>query len=392
MKELLLLSIALYAGLLSTKFSKKLGLPNVTGYLIAGLIIGPYVLKLLDKESVVNFSIITNIALGFIAFSIGGEFSIDHIKKTGVKILIITLFESLTAVVLVAVFLIAFGFDKPLSITLGAISAATAPAATIMVVRQYKAKGPLTSTLLPVVALDDAVALMAYSIASQIAIMLSIENSFDIYNTIVSPLIIITLSILIGGVLGLLVSILNKLYNSAINRMCISIATVLIGLYIAKIFNLSELLLCMSIGAVYSNLRKDIDETMLKLSDWTMPLFMLFFVISGATLDFDKLKTVGTIGVIYIIVRVIGKYLGAFIGCNITNSEKQVRDLLGVTLIPQAGVAIGMAQLSLRHLPQYGATIQAVILSGTFVYELVGPICAKIALQKAGEIDLHKNK
>ena len=386
MKELLYLSIGLFAGLLSTRISKKVGLPNVTGYLVAGLIIGPYCLKLIDSSSVTNLSIITNVALGFIAFSIGGEFSLESIKQVGVKVIIITLFEALTAVFLVDVVLLVAGYDAPLAITLGAISAATAPAATIMVVRQYKAKGPLTSTLLPVVAIDDAVALMAYSVSSQIAIMLLRKHDFNIINTIASPLINISLSILIGAALGVFISFLNKFFHSSANRMCISIFAVLFGLYIAKTYNLSDLLLCMAIGSVYINLRNDIDKTLAKLNDFTVPVYMLFFVISGASLNFDTLMTVGSIGVLYIIVRVIGKYIGAFAGTTLMNSEPQVRKYLGVTLIPQAGVAIGMAQLSLRNMPELGGVIQAVVLSATLVYELIGPVCAKFALYKAGEI------
>lgn len=386
MKDLLYLSIGLFAGLLSTRISKKVGLPNVTGYLVAGLIIGPYCLNLIDSNSVTNLSIITNVALGFIAFSIGGEFYIDNIKAIGIKVVVITLFEALTAVFIVDVVLLLLGYDSPLAISLGAISAATAPAATIMVVRQYKAKGPLTSTLLPVVAMDDAVALMAYSVSSQVAIMLMRGHDFNLANTIATPLINISLSILIGVGIGLFIVFLNKFFHSSANRMCISIFAVLFGLYIAKTLNLSDLLLCMSAGAVYVNLKKDIEKTLTKLTDFTVPIYMLFFVISGASLKFDVLMKVGTIGVLYIVCRVIGKYLGAYMGTALMKSEKQVRKYLGVTLIPQAGVAIGMAQLSLRNMPELGETIQAVVLSATLVYELVGPVCAKFALYKAGEI------
>ena len=386
MKELLYLSIGLLAGLLSTRISKKVGLPNVTGYLVAGLIIGPYCLNLIEANAVANLSVITNVALGFIAFSIGGEFYIDHIKTIGAKVIVITLFEALTAVFIIDVVLLTLGYDSPLAITLGAISAATAPAATIMVVRQYKAKGPLTSTLLPVVAMDDAVALMAYSVSSQVAIMFMRGHEFNLVNTIATPLINISLSLLIGAGLGLFIAFLNIFFHSSANRMCISIFAVLLGLYIAKTLNLSDLLLCMSTGAVYVNLRKDIDKTLAKLTDFTVPIYMLFFVISGASLKFDVLMKVGTIGVLYIVLRVIGKYLGAFAGTALMNSEPQVRKYLGVTLIPQAGVAIGMAQLSLRNMPELGETIQAVVLSATLVYELIGPVCAKFALYKAGEI------
>ena len=389
MKELLFLSIGIFAGLLSTRISKKVGLPNVTGYLVAGLIIGPYCLNLIDANSVANLSIITNVALGFIAFSIGGEFYVDNIKTIGTKVIIITLFEALTAVFVVDVVLLLFGYDSPLAISLGAISAATAPAATIMVVRQYKAKGPLTSTLLPVVAMDDAVALMAYSVSSQVAIMLMKGHEFNLVNTIASPLINISLSILIGAGLGLFIAFLNKFFHSSANRMCISIFAVLLGLYIAKYLNLSDLLLCMSIGAVYVNLKKDIEKTLTKLTDFTVPIYMLFFVISGASLKFDVLMKAGAIGILYIVCRVIGKYLGAYTGTALMKSEPQVRKYLGVTLIPQAGVAIGMAQLSLRNMPELGETIQAVVLSATLVYELVGPVCAKFALYKAGEIEKH---
>lgn len=372
--------------LLMTRVMKKISLPNVTGYLIAGLIAGPYCLKLYNSGNIDTLSIITNVALGFIAFSIGGEFKLSSLKQLGAKIFVITVFEAVGASVLVITVLVLFKFPLTLALVLGAIASATAPAATLMVVRQYKAQGPVTSTLLPVVAIDDAVCLMLFSILSSVAKSLESEGGFNLYQTILKPIIEIVLSLVIGFVLGIILSIGTKFFKSRANRISLVVTAVFLGVGISDKFGLSSLLLCMAIGAALANYSAVSDPVMDGSERWTPPLFMLFFVISGAQFNFSVLKTVGAVGVIYILMRSFGKYFGARLGCRIAGTEKTVRNFLGITLLPQAGVAIGMAQLSLTVVPEYGEQIRAVVLCATLVYELVGPLLTKLALQKAGEI------
>lgn len=372
--------------LLMTRVMKKISLPNVTGYLIAGLIAGPYCLKLYNSENLDALGVITNVALGFIAFSIGGEFKLSSLKQLGAKIFVITVFEAVGASVLVITVLVLFKFPLTLALVLGAIASATAPAATLMVVRQYKAQGPVTSTLLPVVAIDDAVCLMLFSILSSVAKSLESEGGFNLYQTILKPIIEIVLSLVIGFVLGIILSIGTKFFKSRANRISLVVTAVFLGVGISDKFGLSSLLLCMAIGAALANYSAVSDPVMDGSERWTPPLFMLFFVISGAQFNFSVLKTVGAVGVIYILMRSFGKYFGAMLGCKIAGTEKTVRKYLGITLLPQAGVAIGMAQLSLTVVPEYGEQIRAVVLCATLVYELVGPLLTKLALQKAGEI------
>lgn len=372
--------------LLMTRVMKKISLPNVTGYLIAGLIAGPYCLKLYNSENLDALSIITNVALGFIAFSIGGEFKLSSLKQLGAKIFVITVFEAVGASVLVITTLVLLKFPLTLALVLGAIASATAPAATLMVVRQYKAQGPVTSTLLPVVAIDDAVCLMLFSILSSVAKSLESEGGFNLYQTILKPIIEIVLSLVIGFVLGIILSIGTKFFKSRANRISLVVTAVFLGVGISDKFGLSSLLLCMAIGAALANYSAVSDPVMDGSERWTPPLFMLFFVISGAQFNFSVLKTVGAVGVIYILMRSFGKYFGAMLGCKIAGTEKTVRQYLGITLLPQAGVAIGMAQLSLTVVPEYGEQIRAVVLCATLVYELVGPLLTKLSLQKAGEI------
>lgn len=380
------------AGLLLTRVVKLVKLPNVTGYLIAGLLIGPYCFKLISAEALETLDIITVAALGFIAFSIGSEFKLSHLKAIGGKILIITACEALGAVILVDVVLITLGFPVPMALCLGAIAAATAPAATLLVVRQYRAKGELTSTLLPVVAMDDAIGLMTYALSVAVAKMIQNGEAFNVMATVVSPLLEIVFSLGIGAVIGAVVALSNRFFQSKGNRLTIGIAAVLLGVGLAQQFGLSHLLLCMAIGATYVNLRDDAIHTLEQADSWTPPLFMLFFVLSGAELNVSVLPSLGVIGAVYIVTRVVGKYFGAYIGCTISKASHKIRKYLGLSLIPQAGVAIGIAQLVVKELPEYGASIQAVILCATLIYELVGPVITKYSLMKAGEIEIEPKK
>ena len=378
------LGIAMVAGLVLSRVVKKLRLPNVTGYLIAGLLIGPCVLGLVPQAALDKLNIITTIALGFIAFSIGGEFKLSSIRSIGKNVIIITLFQSIMAAALVDIVLCLCGFNVSESIILGAIATATAPAATLMVVRQYKAKGELTNTLLPVVAMDDAVGLIVFAVSSAIADTLASGVQPSVYTMAVAPLIEIALSLLSGGLLGFLISLSMRFFHSRANKMCICIAGVVLGVAIAQQFGLSDLLVCMSVGAVFANLRNDALEVMDVCDGWTPPLFMLFFVISGAELDVGALPTVGLLGVLYIVVRSFGKYFGAYLGSVVVKASPNIRKYLGITLLPQAGVALGMA-LTATSLAD-GSIVRNVVLFSVLVYELIGPSLTKRSLLAAGEI------
>lgn len=385
---LLYVAIAMAVALVFNRFAKLVGLPNVTGYLIAGLLIGGSVLNIVPRGVSETLNIISDVALGFIAFSIGGEFKLESIKKIGGSALTITFFQALSATLFVDVALLLLGFEVPLAITLGAIATATAPAATLMVVRQYKAKGPVTQVLLPVVALDDAVGLVVFAVSMSAAHIFADGAAISVKTVLVEPLIEIIGSLAIGAALGAVVALCMKLFASRANRLSVILCAVLAGTAIADMLGLSSLLLCMSIGALFANLTHDIDRLLDANDVWTAPLFMLFFVLSGADLDLSVLPTVGLLGVAYILARSLGKYIGTFAGSSIVHADKNIRNYLGVALLPQAGVAIGMSHVVASELPAYGAKISAVVLSATLIYELVGPLLTKAVLIKAGEITL----
>lgn len=413
---LLALGIAMAVGLLFTRIIKLVKLPNVTAYLIGGLLIGPSLwglitsdsFAILSHENVESFGIIVNLALGFIAFSIGGEFKISTLRRLGKNITIITVFQALiTAAAVFVVLLIAGllgwldGGEKnpsvylPIVFTLSAIATATAPAATLLVVRQYKAHGPVTETLLPVVAMDDAIGLMIFSIFNAIAIAIASGKELGVATMILEPLREIGLSLVIGLALGAILAVCTRFFKSRANRLSLCITATVLGVALSEMWHLSSLLLCMMIGAVLCNFGKDVDRILDGSERWTPPLFMLFFVISGAELDLAVLPAVGILGVLYILARSLGKYFGAMAGSSVVKADPNVRKYLGITLLPQAGVAVGMAtivvtefaQLGNPELAQLGSQIQAVVLCATLVYEIVGPMLTKIALKKAGEID-----
>ncbi len=400
---LLALGLAMIGGLALSRLMKILHLPNVTGYLFAGLLIGPYLLPLifgdgvclLNRESTGSLSIVTNVALGFIAFSIGGEFKLSYIKKLGMRVMIITLVQAITTVLFVigALLLIPNESDThriAMALLLGAIAAATAPAATLMVVRQYRAKGPVTDTLLPVVAFDDAIGLMIFSVCFSLAKSMSTGAAITANEALLKPLLEIVMSIGIGAVLGAILALCMRFFHSRANRLCLMITAVMLGVAFSMLLDLSSLLVCMMIGALFANLRKDAVEILDGSEQWTPPLFMLFFVLSGAELDLTILPLVGVMGVVYLAARSLGKYFGAFFGAMLSKSERTVRNYLGITLLPQAGVAIGMAQSVAAnpelHAAGISSQIVAIVLFATLVYELVGPVLTKIALTAAGEI------
>ena len=390
MNVLLALSIAMAVGLLMSRFIRLIHLPNVTAYLIAGLLVGPYVLNVLSPELNSELAIISDVALGFIAYSIGSEFKLTYLKEIGVKPMVITLFEGCTASLFVFLTLLVMGQPLPLCLALGAIAAATAPAATLMVVRQYKANGPVTKMLLPVVAMDDALGLMLYAIMMAIARTIERGTALTVTTLLLKPLGEILGSLALGVALGLVLVYVLRFFHSRGNKLALTIMMVFAAVGLSSMWGLSSLLVCMMLGATMVNLCSQSNVMLEQCDRFTPPLFLLFFVLSGANLDLSVLPTVGMVGVAYVLARALGKSLGGTMGAVVEKCDPNIVKYLGLTLIPQAGVAIGMARMSMTALPEYGAVINAVVLSGTLIYELTGPVITKIALTRAGEIKSEK--
>jgi Kef-type K+ transport system membrane component KefB len=411
MEILLSIAIALLCGLLMTRVIKPLGLPAVTGYLVAGILIGPYVLGALGVEGlgfvsmeyVERFGVIADVALGFIAFSIGNEFRLSQIKSIGKQALIVGVIQAVMATVFVDIALIAMSFILgndvfPISaaITLGAIATATAPAATLMVVRQYKAKGPLTNILLPVVALDDAVGLIVFAISFGIAKAIDL-GTLDIVSIVLNPLIEIAFSLILGVLIGLIFSEVEKHFHSRSKRLSVSVTFVILTVALTMIkiplgggveLASSSLLTCMMLGTVFCNVCESSEELMDRVDRWTTPLFVLFFVISGAELEFSIFAqgAMVLVGVVYIIFRSAGKMTGAAFSAKISGCNDTIVKYLGITLLPQAGVALGMSVLAMELTGNAGVVVRNIVLFSVLIYELVGPLLTKMALTKAGEI------
>ena len=379
------LAIMIFAGMFCGRMVKHIRLPNVTGYLIAGLLIGPSVLGLLSGDFLEAINVISKVALGFIAFSIGNEFKITYFKEVGIAPVVIACLESFFAVLFVFLGLVISGQQPAFSLVLSAIAAATAPAATIMVIKQYHARGPVTKTLLSVVAIDDATALILFSLSVAIAqAILGTAGSF--VASLLSPLWEIGGALLAGAVLGFLFLIPLRFFKKPGNRLSLIVGFLFVGLGISQWLGFSDLLLCMAMGAVLANYSPDVASLMNISDSVTPPVFMIFFVASGAELQLAVLPAVGAIGVIYIVLRVLGKMFGAALGSVICKCEKGVRNYLGPCLLPQAGVAIGLSLAAAEVVPAYASQIRAVILCGTLIYELIGPAVTKFSLKKAGEI------
>ena len=389
MNTLLLIGISMAAGLLVSRAARAVKLPNVTAFLVAGLVIGPCVSGLLSREQVASMDIISEAALGFIAYAIGGEFKLAYLKKIGKAPLTITVFQGVMTAVCVDLGLIAFGVDVPLALLLGAIALATAPAATLMVVRQYKADGPVTRMLLPVVAMDDALGLMVYSISASVA-QAMLGGEITAQSMVLTPLIEIVGSVALGMALGAVLGYFARFFASRGNKLALSIAVVLAGVGLCDMLNLSSLLVCMMIGAVMVNISQQREVLMEQCDRFTPPLFLLFFVLSGAELDLSVLPQVGLIGLGYLALRSIGKWGGTMLGAVCVKADKHIRHYLGLTLLPQAGVAIGMSAQVAAKFPSLGAQVSTIVLAGVLVFELVGPVITKIALTKAGEIPASK--
>lgn len=404
---LICLAVAIVGGLMMSRLTKLLGLPAVTAYLIAGLLLGPYCIGRLgipglgfnSLEQTETLSVVTQTALGFIAFTIGNEFRLHQLKAMGAKAITIGIVQAVVATLLVDIALLCLHFifpdviSIPAAITLGAIASATAPAATLMVVRQYKADGPLTRLLMLVVAIDDAVGLLLFSASFGIATALE-SGGFNVVGVIVEPILEIILSLILGAAIGILLDRVEFFFHSRSKRMAISVAFVMLAVGLSSLkFHIgpvecgfSLLLVCMMTGTVFCNVCDTSEELMGRVEGWTVPVNILFFVISGAELDLKILASSTTllIGVIYIIARSAGKYLGSYGSCKATHCSEAITKHLGITLLPQAGVALGMA-LTATQL-QDGYLVRNVVLFSVLVYELIGPTLTKRSLLLAGEI------
>ena len=408
MQTLLVLSITLFAGLMMSRVTKKWNLPAVTAYLVAGILIGPFCLGRLgieglgftSLESVESFKIISDVALGFIAITMGNEFRLEALKKVGKQAVVIAIFQAIVATIFVDLAL--FGLHLlmpeklPLSavLTLGAIATATAPAATLMVVKQYKADGPLTRMLLPVVALDDMVGLVVFAVSFGIARALE-SGHVDIISVLADPIIEVIVSLALGSLVGFAFHWLEQFYHSRSKRLSISVAFVFLAVALSQLHftigpvtvGFSTLLVCMAMGTVFCNMCDFSEELMERIDRWTAPLMVLFFVLSGSDLDFAVFADWAIIlaGVVYILFRSLGKVWGASISAKMTHCPPTIQKYLGITLLPQAGVSLGMS-LTAMSLGAPGTIIRNICLFAVLVYELVGPLMTKIALDKAGEI------
>lgn len=381
------IAIMLFSGFALTRITKLLKLPNVTAYIVAGILIGPYCLNLIPEKIVEGTSFLADISLAFIAFGTGEFFRLEVLKKNGLKVTIITIFEALMATLLV--FIVSYFVLKlnlAFSAVLGALAAATAPASTMMTIRQTNAKGDFVDTLLQVVALDDVVGLVAYSVAISIAVA-SISGQFSASN-ILKPILLNGAVLILGCAFGFLLKLLMPKKRSTDNRLIISIAVLFLFCGICSLFDVSPLLGCMSMGTIYINITDD-DKLFKQLNYFNPPILLLFFVRSGVSFDLKALTSTSligavpiiVIGIVYFVVRIVGKYAGSFLGCLITKKEKTTRNYLGLALIPQAGVAIGLAALGARTIGgEMGNALETIILASSVLYELIGPACAKLSL------------
>ena len=408
MEILLTLSVSLFAGLMLSRLAKLVQLPAVTAYLVAGILVGPYLLGAFGVEglgftsmdNIHAYDLLSDVALGFIAFSIGNEFRLAQLKQTGRQATVIGILQAVAATLLVDAALIGLHFlmpDKlplPTAIVLGAVASATAPAATLMVVRQYKSKGPLTDILLPIVALDDAVGLVLFAVSFGVAKAL-VTGQVDLLSVVAEPILEVVMSLLLGLVMGLLFTFFERFFHSRSKRLAMSVTFVFLTVALSMVeFHIggvhvafSSLLVCMMLGTVFCNACDFSEELMGRVDRWTAPLFILFFVISGAELELSVFRdwTVVVIGLVYILFRSAGKYFGSAASARAVKCEPTIVKYLGITLLPQAGVALGMA-MKAEMLGECGVLVANITLFSVLIYELVGPFLTKIALTKAGEI------
>ena len=405
---LLSLSVAMFAGLMLSRVAKKVKLPAVTAYLVSGILIGPYCLGsfgiqglgFVSMDDISTYSLLSETALGFIAFLIGNEFRLSQLKKTGKQATVIGIVQAVFTTLIVDAALIGLHFiipDKlplPSAIILGAIASATAPAATLMVVKQYKAKGPVTDILLPIVALDDAVGLVLFAVSFGVAKAL-LSGEVSLISVILEPVLEVILSLILGAVMGVLFNYSEKFFHSRSKRLSMSVTFVFLTVALSMLeFNIagvhisfSSLLVCMMLGTVFCNVCDFSEELMDRIDRWTTPLFILFFVISGSELELAVFSDIFIvlIGVVYILFRCVGKYFGARFSSQAVKCDSNIIKYLGITLFPQAGVALGMA-LKAEALGPQGAVVANITLFSVLVYELIGPFLTKVSLMKAGEI------
>ena len=408
MITLISIAVAMLAGLLVSRPARALKLPAVTAYLVAGVLIGPFCLGRLGvaglgfptEESIASLGIISNAALGFIAFAIGNEFRLSQLKATGRQATVIGIVQAVTATAAVDIALIVFHFiapeklSLPVAITMGAIAAATAPAATLMVVRQYKAKGELTDLLLPIVALDDAVGLVIFAVSFGIARAIQ-SGVVDMVTILAEPIIEIVGSLMLGALMGILLTFVERFFHSRSKRMslCIVFVFLTVGLSMLEFelggvhIGFSSLLVCMMLGTIFCNLCETSEELMERTDGWTTPLFILFFVLSGAELDLSVFRDpiVVLIGVVFLAARAVGKYGGTYLSASWVDCDEKIRKNLGITLLPQAGVALGMS-VTAMELGADGSLIRNIVLFSVLVLELVGPMLTKMALIRSGDI------
>lgn len=388
MNLLLNISIVLLVGIIGGRFAKLFKLPSVTGYLIAGLFIGPSFFKLVTTQDIEAFSLVNELALAAIAFSIGSEFLLKDMKKLGKSVMVITLAQVFGAVLMV--FIVTFFiFRQPFvfSLVIASMSAATAPAATIMVIRQFRADGPLTRTILPVVALDDAIGIVLFGLAMSVTKIIMGDTSISPLRMVSQPFIEIAGSLLLGLVIGLILTFAAKRAKDQEELLSMVLAAIASSTGMANLLGLSPLLTCMMVGATLVNLKPNSHRVFSIVNNFTPPIYLLFFTLAGASLDLGVLSRVGLLGVGYILARGGGKILGAYWGAKAMKADDVVTKYLGLSLLPQGGISIGLSMVVAQQLPQYSSSIITIILFSVLIYEATGPIFAKIAIQKAGEID-----
>ena len=385
------IAIMLASGFLLTRITKRLRLPDVTGYIISGVIIGPWCLKLIAPDFIEQMDFVTDLALAFIAFGVGKYFKLSALKANGKNMVILTLFEALIAGIFITTAMLLMGLSLSFSLLLGAIGCATAPASTIMTIRQYKAKGPFIDTILQVVALDDAVALIAFSVCAAF-VQAGSKTGHISAGQIILPIIFNISALALGVLSGILLSYAIHRGHSKHHSLVLACVCIMGVAGICSSMDVSPLLACMATGTAYINtsgnkhLFKQIDQ-------FTPPLLVIFFVLSGMRLSIPSLAAAGMIGLVYFLVRIAGKYVGSTIGAIITNASSEIRRYFGLALIPQAGVSIGLAVLGQRMLPSdSGTLLSTIILSSGLLYEIIGPACSKLAIKKSGSIPVKENK
>lgn len=393
MNLLLKIGIVLCFGIIGGKVARLFKLPNVSGYLVAGLFIGPSFIKFIGPQDIKSFSVINELALAVIAFSIGNEFVIKDMLKLGKSIAIITLAEVIGAIAVVfSVMYYLFNQPFAFSIVIASMSAATAPAATLLVMRQYKAKGPLTNTILPVVALDDVFGIIAFGIAMSLAKQSIGEGSFSLAHMIGGPAIEIVGSLLLGLLLGVILAFIAKKSSGRDELQAVSLMMIGVATGISNKLGLSPLLTCIVIGTTIVNTLNNSKRVFDSINDFATPVYILFFTLAGASLDLSILLSVGFLGIAYVLARAGGKMLGAWSGAKALKADPMVTKYLGLALLPQGGISIGLLVLVSQQLPEFSVAISTIIMFSVLIYEVTGPIFAKLALQKADEINEIDNK